>query len=39
VQQFKTALRGLPMRQPVYAAAPHSGSRFVTALPARGVHR
>jgi len=39
VQQFKTALRGLPMRQPVYAAAPYSGSRFVTALPARGVHR
>ena len=39
VQQFKTALLGLPMRQPVYAAAPYSGGRFFAALPARGADR
>ncbi len=39
VQQFKTALLGLPLRQPVYAAAPCPAGRFVHPLPARGAAR
>lgn len=39
VQQYKAALQGLPLRQPVYADGPYSGGRFATALPAWGAHR